>query len=230
MDQPLSIPLTLLPPYSDPRIESVVFNVSYERVPPTEAQRQALETEGGYSFSTADLPRAARCQLRMKNGWFVVGCGPVRAPADYDAAAEERVAYADAWTQIQRRLDLAAKRDRAARVAAEVAADPGFEQLLKQQLQEIELASKSFDYAVFAGAQGPLSGPDSVESGCLAKLAHGPRFLRGSGSGPMNWDIMSEWLAVHRQLNQVRTLAGAIDAALARRGWELLPEDDPRIS
>jgi hypothetical protein len=37
----------------------------------------------------------------------------------------------------------------------------GMETLLNQQSAEIEYVSKNFDYSVFAGAQGPLSG-----SGC----------------------------------------------------------------
>jgi len=38
----------------------------------------------------------------------------------------------------------------------------GFTQLLAQQKAEIAHMEVTFDYSVFAGAKGPLSGPDSV--------------------------------------------------------------------
>lgn len=40
----------------------------------------------------------------------------------------------------------------------------GFQKLLTQQLEEIAAMKASFNYAIFAGKTGPLSGPDSVRA------------------------------------------------------------------
>lgn len=162
-------------------IESIKYTVSYKRPTLTAEQMQS----GSVSFSVESCARAACCSIRMKNGWFVVGDGPVRPAAEYDEEAEKVAAYNAALAQLVERYNFVYV-DRQYRA---------FLQVKAQYLGHLEMATRNID-EFFSETASP-----SERTKVLLGNAWFEKLLQIAQDGIEYWMRNRQWLESHCKNN-----------------------------